>query len=501
MSAPSVPAIVGIPAAPQQQQGASSSSSTPRMVMSSSRTKYALVVPSATTNTTTTVALTSSTSVPQSGGAGGDLGTLVVTAGSHKTLSTTPRSGRREKLQQTATAGGAVAVPQTLTHHHLREISKCIDSNKRLAHQHRFDVLSLIPKGQFEKIRPKCDDIVELALAPIHEKESALDVPLRFVAPEGLHAPVMTDPRSNTTIASRIVSLLKGANSLPQHWAGESEGTERDVAKLNAARDAEIRAAAAGRAQQVRNEAHALCCAGAIHYNCGNMEKAAVHFRTAVARFEVVGDARGVAYAHNVLGVILYRKQEYKTALLHHKKQALLSGPYGKAVAQLNLGVCYSALGEHTYAEQAFSDALTNAYECQDGTLETIALGNLGLVTMRQGDIRRSQTFFEQCLEHCSLAGDRVGAAVCLLLLGELYSVVDDTTHALFYYEHAFRVSQEAECADLQEIARVSIGIAKGSASAKEALAAFAVKMRSATSGAEAISSGPTVEDLLLTLP
>jgi tetratricopeptide (TPR) repeat protein len=381
---------------------------------------------------------------------------------------------------------------QVLTPRNLREIAKFIESNKKLNHHHRSGrVDQLIPKGTFEKIRETGDSNVKLSIAPVHPKESALDVPLRFTSPEQYHLPGMTDPRSNSTVAARILLLLKGASQVPVHWEGEQQGTERDVAKMNALRDAEIRVRTAHRAHQFDKEAHAYCAMGALHYNSCTLEKAIPCFNKAVQVFEQIGEIQGVAFCHNILGVCHYRVGEYKLALLHHKKQEVLSSPYGQSLAEINLGVCYSALNELHFAELAFSDALANAMEARDPVLETIALGNLGLTYMRSGDLRKSQVHMERCLEHCSIAADKVGASVCLLLLGEIYSIIDDMDHALFYYEHAFRVAREAQCTDIAEIARVSIGVSRGHKAIKETM----------TKTAKAMGNEIQMRDLLLTLP
>ena len=416
---------------------------------------------------------------------------IVVMSTSRVKYSLTPRAN--EGSDQASPQQGGEQAKSTLTPRDLRDISKYIDSNKRLSRVHRAGTLSsLIPQGPFERVRDNVDPVLQIALAPIHPKESALDVPLRLQAPESFHTPVMSDPRADCTVAKRIVNLLKGAISVPVHWTGEHEGMERDVAKLNALRDAEVRAKTAHRAQQPAKEALAYCALGALHYNATNIEKAIEAFSQAVHIFEQQGDAQGVAYCHNVLGVCFYRLGEFKMALIHHKKQEVLAGTYGQAVAQLNMGVCYSALNELKFSEQAFTDALSSALHSRDSILETIAMGNLGLTYMKCGDMRRAQTNFERCLEHCSIASDKVGAAVCLVLLGEVYSVIGDNEHALFYYEHAFRVAEEAKCHDIAEIARVSVGVAKGNQAVKNSLTAMAKQMGQPLTIADIINTLPT---------
>jgi tetratricopeptide (TPR) repeat protein len=425
----------------------------------------------------------------------------------HNALRGTPRSGRR--AQPHAPLLMTEAAP-LLSPRHLRDIGKYVDSNIRIPHAHRVgggggQLAHIIPQCPFVQTPAFGDALLKVSIAAIHPRESALDVPLRLTCPEQYHSPPLVDPRSNGTVAGRIVALLKGGNSIPVHHtqavgggegladgsAAADRGEATTIARLNAIRDSEMRAAAANRAQRFDKEAQALIASGALQYNSGNMEGAVRSFGTAVQRFEVTGDAQGVAYAHNVLGVCYYRLQEYKMALVHHKKQQVLSAAYGKAVAQINLGVTYSALNEHVFAEQAFQDGYQSALEAQDSVLETISLGNLGLTYMRLGDVRKSQTNLELCLEHCSIAGDRVGSAVCLLLLGEIYSVVDDPEHALFYYEHAFRVAGEASVSDLQELARVSIGVTRGNQQAKSSLSTVA----------RSLGQDVGLAELLLSLP
>lgn len=335
---------------------------------------------------------------------------------------------------------------------------------------------SHIPDLPFKRIAEKGDDVLNMFLSPIHPKESALDTPLRFATPEEYHAPGFDDPPSNLPLSRRVAALLKGAESVPITWANKPV-RDRSVKEISALKDAEARAAAAIRSGEKGKAAKLFCLVGCLYYNYGNVELSIRGYTKALHLFEEVQNDRGIAYCHNLIGVCHFRLCEYKMSLLHHKKQEALGGPYAKAVAQMNMGVSYAALGELEFAEQAFTDALASAKASQDSMLETIAYGNLGLVSLRIGNMRSAQVNLEQCLENCSAAGDKSGAAIALLLLGELYSLINDHQHALFYYEHAFRIGGEACNTDTVDIARVSIGITKGNAAIRDAVIQQSIRM------------------------
>ena len=221
----------------------------------------------------------------------------------------------------------------------------------------------------------------------------------------------------------------------------------------------------------------ALFSLATLAYNAEDYAKAIVSYSEAAKLFESIEDVQGIVLCRNLQGVCHYRQKDYRSAIVQHKKQELVTGAYGRAVAQINLGVVYSALGELSFAEQAFNDALISANEAHESVLETVAVGNLGVTCMRAGDMRRAQSYVEQCLEHCSVAGDRVGAAVCLLLLGEIYAGAGDFQHAQYYYEHALRLAEEEHTRDIAEMARVSVGIARGNQAAKDKILSVAASM------------------------
>jgi len=153
-------------------------------------------------------------------------------------------------------------------------MKKRIAANKGLHPKHRSGKLSdLIPSSPFVTIEGPQDTSVGLRLAPITAMEWALDIPLRLAAPLSYHAPAINDvpmaAGAGSSLAVRLVKL-KATNQVPQHWAGEKEGLERDYNPARVIRDLEIEVAVARRSQNPRQYVLSLFSLGALHYNAAN---------------------------------------------------------------------------------------------------------------------------------------------------------------------------------------------------------------------------------------
>lgn len=345
-----------------------------------------------------------------------------------------------------------------------------------------------IPALPFERVLPRHDALLLLSVSPVRCGEPALDVPLRFAAPEEFRLPPMEDPPARLPLARRVGALIRGSECVAISWAATANSAsaaasaavapgptaEKRAANL---RDAEARAASALRSGGEALAADLFAALAALHYGYGNTEAALAAFDRAAELYEAVGSAKGLAFCLNLSGLCHARLGDHRMALVLCRWLEALGAGYVRCVAQINTGVAYAALGELQFAAQALEDAVASAQEVEDPMLETVALGDLGIVALRSGNMRAAQGHLEQCLERCSLAGDKGGAAVCLLLLGQVYSRIHDYAHAAFYYEHAMRVGGDAGLPDVVATARVSFGVARGSAALRERVLAEAAAM------------------------
>jgi tetratricopeptide (TPR) repeat protein len=440
---------------PRQQQQSQTISSNPIIVTTSSRTKYVLTSSSNnnnnndTTTTSNAVVVAAST---ENQNQQQDRRSLAVGATTATTLSTTSAaaaitSGRRRFLDQ----------------NDLRSIKKYVASNCMRPHQHRTGkIKDLVPDSPFEELAERpTDSEVSLALAAINENESALDVPLRFAAPTNLHAPAAVDIQRGMALGSRLLSTLKGSAGLQPHWEAEKQGSERDFAHVVMLRDASMKSDAARRSGDVRKFAAAQHVLGVLHYNANIKEKALPFFRAAAELSARCGDNQWRALNENLACCCLMRLDRFAEAAAYAATTAQYCGPFGKAVCFNNAGVCHAALGNFESAKQCFEGALRNASAAQDSVLDTISRGNLACAQLRLGELAEAQGNLERCLEVCSVAGDSVGSAVILVLLGETLGASGDFKKSVFFFEQALRIANEAKCNEIVKVAQTSIGITK----------------------------------------
>ena len=381
-----------------------------------------------------------------------------------------------------------------LNSHDLNAIKGYIAYNRKIPFQHRRgDLHSLIPSSPFRKSQEPSDSETGLRLAGLLPLESSIDIPVRFAAPSEYHAPPVVDQRPSAPPIQQLFAFMKGPMFLrPIHdhnssvggggtstaptagggqasvRAGGPDGTPTLRGKESGGyrpldpKDYMLRALTSRRSGQRKQEAIAYYCTACIAYSQTDFEKAIDMLSRCVSVMEKISDKRGLAAAHNLLGICYFKLQRYRTAVYHYKKQEVLCGAYGRAVAQVNLGVAYGALSETTFAVHSLMDALDNSRQTQDMCIESLALGNLGLALLRIGNLRGAQEKLEACMELCSLSGDETGASACLLLLGEVYALAKDNQRAQFYFSNALRVATEGGVKDVAHVARVSLGISRG---------------------------------------
>ncbi|MGE5445101.1 MAG: tetratricopeptide repeat protein [Ignavibacteriales bacterium] len=107
------------------------------------------------------------------------------------------------------------------------------------------------------------------------------------------------------------------------------------------------------------------------------------------------------------------------------------------------LGNLLLMLGSHTAARQHVECTLTIARELKDLYLESIALGNLGIVYRQPGRLVEAEKCYRQSLEISREFGSRIGEGRTLNNLGNIYGQQGRLVEAEKCYQQSLEISRE----------------------------------------------------------
>ncbi len=140
---------------------------------------------------------------------------------------------------------------------------------------------------------------------------------------------------------------------------------------------------------------------------------------------EKTGSPVHIAKSYNLLGVLAYKKGDYKNALRMQKQALSLNGSvnydYGIAINQTNLGNIYSDLNQYALAESCYLSAM-HAYNNLNNTLHiTKTLINIGVLKYEQKQFDAAISQFREALVYVEQLEDHDLKAFCKNNIGTIY--------------------------------------------------------------------------------
>jgi len=168
--------------------------------------------------------------------------------------------------------------------------------------------------------------------------------------------------------------------------------------------------------------ARALCVAGYLAYQQGDLLRAKALSQASLALSRPVGDQRCVVDALLNLGGVAYYHNEYARAselyaeclTLYRKLDARAE----VALVVKNLGLIAKDQGDFTRANGFFAESMAICHELGDKHGVAQALFSLGVVAYWQGDYTLAMDLSKQCVASCRDLGDQMGTAYALETLG-----------------------------------------------------------------------------------
>jgi predicted ATPase/DNA-binding CsgD family transcriptional regulator len=206
----------------------------------------------------------------------------------------------------------------------------------------------------------------------------------------------------------------------------------------------------------------------------GDYASAAALGEESLALFHSLGDSRGIAWAHYVLGIIALMQGGYAGAMAHYDASlalfrdvsdtrglawtlndqasvALLQGDHAGAATRFeeslalfrslgdtrDIASCLNNLGEVAKAQQdyagaaaRFDESLALFRSLDDMPGVSMALQGLGYVTQARGDYAQAKTLLEESLKLYQKAGSTYGIALCLTGLAAVAAAEEQLVRA-----------------------------------------------------------------------
>ncbi len=169
---------------------------------------------------------------------------------------------------------------------------------------------------------------------------------------------------------------------------------------------------------------------GLGHELAGDLDRAVIHYKAALQRWQLLGNLGPWANTLNSLGVIHYLQGKYEQAsqLLN---EALLKVQQAnnlrvEALVWASLGDVHRDLGDYEQAQQVYNNGLKVATRAGEGFVVTYILDGLGNIFRLQGNLTQARKQLLEALQHAERHGSAYERGLCHTSLGILASVEGD---------------------------------------------------------------------------
>ena len=152
-----------------------------------------------------------------------------------------------------------------------------------------------------------------------------------------------------------------------------------------------------------------------------------------------------------------------RRAIEFHDAHLKVADEGGRFMASTNLGLCYGAIGDALASARHLQNALRIAISLQSFSGQSISVGNLGSLAMRQGDYATARPCMEQHLQLVQSLQDQGAEIHAYMQLGHLAMADKDYETALKSFVEAANIAESLQELGTLKRANCYVGIAKGS--------------------------------------
>lgn len=207
--------------------------------------------------------------------------------------------------------------------------------------------------------------------------------------------------------------------------------------------------------------AESLYALGWIHHIKNDDDRAQVLASQALSMSLQIGDSRGQANAHSLLGGTYYQKGEYQSALKHYGlAQELfrsLGDTQGEAKAYNNIGNILGEQGDNLGAMDLYLKALKVSQSADNLYMEAVICGNMGAGYLTLGDFKLAREWFSKQFDLARRMGNKHllsmaygSLAATLVKLGQLERALDHLSRRVEIAEEIGDIKGQAIAWDLR---------------------------------------------------
>jgi len=157
----------------------------------------------------------------------------------------------------------------------------------------------------------------------------------------------------------------------------------------------------ASRAGHIYSAAQAYHKMGVAHDNIKNHQAANNNYQQCLALCVASRNQQGEALAYNCLGINHYKMGNYEQAIRCHNRHLELADPNGRLLAHTNLGVVFEEMQLYDHAAIHHQHAIEYANRINSRDAQSVAVGNLGIAALKQGDSETSKACLQYHLRMC----------------------------------------------------------------------------------------------------
>ncbi|GMI38848.1 hypothetical protein TeGR_g11898 [Tetraparma gracilis] len=280
-----------------------------------------------------------------------------------------------------------------------------------------------------------------------------------------------------TSLAKTIAASEKATMSLRRDF------TENHADYKNKITDFTTLAFSMKRAGNTEAEAAAYYCQGVTRESMGQFKEAITAYKKFLSLSTGLNDVVGISLAYNVmacnritlaippsLGSPYDSAEELsaeQTALVEeardlHEKHLSVTDEGGQFVANTNIAICQSLLGDFVSAAKYHQDALRIAIRMQSFSAQSVAVGNLGLLAYKQKDMQTANACLEQHLQLTQSLRCVKGETNAWYLMGLVADAEGEFEKATRFFEEGRRVAEANNMMGMVKRLNCMVGVVQG---------------------------------------